>query len=261
MRSHDTPIGERILNAAADEAGYRVILADDQGAVRQAQRLRFEVFNLELGAGLASAYRSGLDEDEFDWRCDHLLLQHCDSAAIVGTYRLLPGPRAASAANLCSAAEFELPAFQPVLREVLELGRACVQRRHRNPLALGLLWRGIAAYAARHGLRYLLGCSSAHTTDPGVGAALYRELAWQHLAPERFRASPRQEFACPLGAVTDGRVEIPGLLSAYLSLGAAICGAPAIDPGFGTIDFLTLLDLDNLAPRLRHLARRPGDGQ
>lgn len=261
MRSHDSSIGERILSAAADEAGYRVTLADDQSAVRQAQRLRFEVFNLELGAGLASAYRSGLDEDEFDLRCDHLLLQHRDSAAIVGTYRLLPGPRVASATALYSAAEFELPAFQPILREVLELGRACVQRRHRNPLALGLLWRGIAVYATRHGLRYLLGCSSTHTTDPGVGAALYRELAWQHLAPERFRAWPRQELACPLDAVTDRPVEIPGLLSAYLSIGATICGAPAIDREFGTIDFLTLLDLDNLAPRLQRLARQPGDGQ
>ena len=35
---------------------------------------------------------------------------------------------------------------------------------------------------------------------------------------------------------------IPKLLRAYLSLGARICGAPAIDREFGTIDFLAVLD-------------------
>jgi len=39
---------------------------------------------------------------------------------------------------------------------------------------------------------------------------------------------------------------VPKLLSAYLSLGAKICGAPAIDREFKTIDFLTFLDLASL---------------
>jgi len=39
---------------------------------------------------------------------------------------------------------------------------------------------------------------------------------------------------------------VPKLLMAYLSIGAKICGPPAIDREFKTIDFLTLLDLDSL---------------
>jgi len=38
----------------------------------------------------------------------------------------------------------------------------------------------------------------------------------------------------------------PKLLRAYLAIGAKICGPPAIDREFGTIDFLTLLDLRTL---------------
>jgi len=49
MRSQHATIGERILGAASVRAGYRVVLAEDADGVRQAQRLRFEVFNLELG--------------------------------------------------------------------------------------------------------------------------------------------------------------------------------------------------------------------
>ena len=40
--------------------------------------------------------------------------------------------------------------------------------------------------------------------------------------------------------------KIPKLLGAYLSLGAKICGPPALDPVFKTIDFLTMLDLEAL---------------
>jgi putative hemolysin len=38
-------------------------------------------------------------------------------------------------------------------------------------------------------------------------------------------------------------------LTAYLSLGAKICAPPAMDREFKTIDFLTLLDLENLPSR------------
>jgi len=35
---------------------------------------------------------------------------------------------------------------------------------------------------------------------------------------------------------------IPKLLRAYLTVGAKICGPPALDRQFKTLDFLTLLD-------------------
>jgi putative hemolysin len=41
------------------------------------------------------------------------------------------------------------------------------------------------------------------------------------------------------------------LLRAYLTIGAKICGLPAIDREFGTIDFLTLLDLQTLPKIVR----------
>jgi putative hemolysin len=45
--------------------------------------------------------------------------------------------------------------------------------------------------------------------------------------------------------------KIPKLLRAYLSIGAKICGPPALDREFKTIDFLTLLDLESLPPSVR----------
>jgi putative hemolysin len=45
--------------------------------------------------------------------------------------------------------------------------------------------------------------------------------------------------------------KVPKLLRAYLAVGAKICGPPAIDREFKTIDFLTLMDLKTLHPRVR----------
>jgi putative hemolysin len=42
---------------------------------------------------------------------------------------------------------------------------------------------------------------------------------------------------------------VPKLMRAYLTLGAKICGDPAIDREFSTIDFLTWLDLRALPVR------------
>jgi len=51
------------------------------------------------------------------------------------------------------------------------------------------------------------------------------------------------------------RFAILKLLGAYLALGAKVCGPPAIDREFRTIDLLTWIDLN--APRLAGI-RRPG---
>jgi len=44
----------------------------------------------------------------------------------------------------------------------------------------------------------------------------------------------------------------------YLELSAKMCGPPAIDPEFRTIDFLTLLDLERIPARLRARLRAEG---
>ena len=57
-------------------------------------------------------------------------------------------------------------------------------------------------------------------------------------------------FAMPLIVSEGASAKIPKLLRAYLVVGAKICGPPAIDREFKTIDFLTLMDLEALHPRV-----------
>ncbi|MEY4916089.1 MAG: hypothetical protein RL616_2 [Verrucomicrobiota bacterium] len=233
-------------------AHYAARLARDAKEVRAAQTLRFEVFNLELNEGLAQSYASGFDEDPFDAVCDHLIVEHLPSQQIVGTYRLQTGSDAAKNLGYYCAQEFAFEVFEPLRAEMVELGRACVHRQHRNLVVLGMLWKGIADYAKERGGRYLIGCSSLTSQDAAVGASAYTEMCRRkHLAAQNWITRPMPAYECPLDHVAEEAVAIPKLLRAYLTLGAKICGAPALDRQFGTIDFLTLLDLEAMPAAAR----------
>jgi putative hemolysin len=230
---------------------YATRLARNADEIRAAQVLRFEVFNLELNEGLASSLATGLDADPFDSACDHLLVEHLPSGAIVGTYRLQTGLSAKAHLGYYCAQEFHFDVFEPLREQIVELGRACVHRQHRNLVVLGLLWKGIADYAKARGGRYLMGCSSITSQDPAVGASAYADLCRKHLVSPQWRTTPLPAYECSLQQVADEPVSIPKLLRAYLTLGSKICGPPALDQQFKTIDFLTLMDLETMHPLAR----------
>jgi putative hemolysin len=228
---------------------YRVRLASSDADRLAAFRLRFLVFNLELNEGLDTAHATGYDTDEFDAVCDHLIVEHAGSGKVVGTYRLQTGAVAAANSGYYSEREFDFTPYKRLGDSVIELGRACVHRDHRSSEVLYLLWRGIAQYAIHHGARYLIGCSSLTSQDPAHGTAVYGALR-KHLVESPLRTVPRAAFVMPLVPSQTASDKIPKLLRAYLAVGAKICGPPAIDPEFKTIDFLTLMDLQALHPRV-----------
>ncbi|MGD0735588.1 MAG: GNAT family N-acyltransferase [Terracidiphilus sp.] len=255
----------------AEVGRYRVRLAQSNEDRIAACRLRFRVFNIELGEGLESSYETGLDMDQFDDVCEHLLVEDKSEdnpgRRIVGTYRMQSGTTAAHNIGYYSEQEFSFAPYEPLRPGILELGRASIDREHRTPEVLTLLWRGIAQYANDMGLRYLIGCSSLTSRNPAEGWQMYRQLEQYRVSPE-FETVPTAAFACPteqegahaqsspsLGNQTPAvstPVSVPKLLKTYLAIGARIGGPPAWDREFGTIDFLTLLDLKLLSSSARN---------
>jgi putative hemolysin len=246
IQSQETELG---WSLNLQQGTYHLRLASSEADRIAAFRLRFLVFNLELNEGLEAAYATGQDTDEFDSVCDHLIVEHSGTGKIVGTYRLQTGEMASINAGFYSEREFDFSPYKRLGNSVIELGRACVHRDHRSSEVLYLLWRGIAQYAIRHGGRYLIGCSSLTSQDPAHGTAVYGAMR-EHLVDPRLRTTPQPAFAMPLRSPESASDKVPKLLRAYLAVGAKICGPPAIDREFKTIDFLTLMDLETLHPRV-----------
>ncbi len=234
---------------------YRLRFGRTPDDLESIQRLRFEVFNRELGEGLAESWRTGLDADPWDEIFHHIVIEHLPSASVVGSYRLHTGEMAEQHGGFYSEAEFDLRRLpREVLFGAVEIGRACVHAGHRNGRVIHLLWRGLAAYLLWNARRYLFGCCSLPTTNPEVGTAAWRQLRREGFVSTRYSVAPHHGMECtgrgaPVAPL--GRNELPPLFQSYLNLGAEVCGPPAIDEEFGTIDFLVLLDLERLDERTR----------
>ncbi len=272
------PVDVKPRRVHAEVGRYQLRLAESAEDREAACRLRFRVFNIEMGEGLEASYQTGLDTDHFDPFCEHLLVEdkqeHNPTRRIVGTYRMQSGTIAAHNMGYYSEQEFNFAPYEPLRSGILELGRASIDREHRTPEVLTLLWRGIAQYANDMGLRYLVGCSSLTSKDPAEGWQMYRQLEHYRVSPE-FETVPTAAYACPteqqdvtaqpLPCAMESNVaetsrtesstaivKVPKLLKTYLAIGARIAAPPAWDREFGTIDFLTLLDLKLLSQSARN---------
>ena len=82
-------------NPIATSNLFRVGMAQTLEDVIECQRLRYLVFNCELGEGLDISARTGLDRDRFDPICDHLMVRDAATGKLAGTYRMQSGYRAA----------------------------------------------------------------------------------------------------------------------------------------------------------------------
>ena len=247
-RDADIDVGNRSKIEIAQRS-YRLRLAASKADVQAALRLRFLVFNLELNEGLATAFDTGCDTDQFDSVCEHLIVEHVASGDVVGTYRLQTGRSAMRNYGYYSEREFDFAPYESIRDSIIELGRACIHREHRSKEVLQLLWRGIARCAVQHGARYLIGCSSLTSQEPARGTSVYMALHG-YLTEPRLRTVPTEAFAMPPVCGT-ADTSVPNLLRAYLAIGARLCGPPAIDREFKTIDFLTLMDLAGLPDCVR----------
>ena len=230
---------------------FEIKITRNQDEIREAQRLRFEVFNLEMKKGLGSSYERGLDFDDFDSICDHLLVRERTQRRVVGTYRLLLGSEARRHFGFYSEREFNLENIKKLSGELLELGRSCAHKDYRDKALIHLMWQAIADYVKNHQVRYLFGCASVPTTDARKAGEFFSLIKEKCYAPDEFRVHPLPEKSL---AGLEETLEIadreslflrlPSLIKGYLRVGALLCGPPALDLEFGTTDFFLLLDVN-----------------
>ncbi|MEL7834575.1 GNAT family N-acetyltransferase [Fodinibius sp. Rm-B-1B1-1] len=249
----NSTLPEKLLSTSR----YELRLARTESDMRAAQSLRYRVFNVELGEGLERSHEYELDIDRFDMQCDHLIVIEQQSGRVIGTYRLQTYQKAKEGYGLYTADEFDLSALpSDVLEDAVEVGRACIEKKHRNGRVLYLLWRGIAKYMEMTKSRYLLGCCSIKSIDPKEGWIVWDYLHHNDLINPSLQVTTKSDFACPeMERDTNAwhQVTLPELFELYIDIGATVLSKPALDCNFKTIDFLILVDIENLDDRSRSL--------
>lgn len=242
----------RLLTISADAnpsfPKLNLSLASTPEEVREVQRLRYKVFIEAMGLS-ALANADGLDKDDFDSYCDHLIVRDTKTLKVVGTYRVM-GPNAArKMGRFYSEQEFDLSRLDNLRGSIAEAGRACIHPDYRSGAVIMLLWAGLAAFMKKENCQYLIGCASVSLADGGHNAAaLYHALRDTNLAPGEYRVTPHIPF--PIEERESGHVpHIPPLIKGYLRSGAWVCSEPAWDPDFHSADLFLLLPLAKLESR------------
>lgn len=237
----------------ASDSRYEVRIATGSAEIASALRLRHEVFGLELNA--LSTNDSNLDLDMFDLRCKHLITVEQSTGRTIGTYRINSIGVGEGIDKFYSFDEFtieDLP--EDVLLNGVEIGRACIAREHRGTKALFLMWKGLANFLTSADKRYFFGCCSIFTRDEIEGVRSYQKLAQSGFLHSNLRVFPRSNaLNVPDTKVNPENVSLPPLFEIYLRLGARVCGPPMIDHSFGTIDFFTVFDLENMNGKYRRM--------
>jgi putative hemolysin len=238
--------------------GIEVRWARHLDEVREAQRLRHEVFAGEMGATLPNDL-PGHDIDLFDDYCEHLLVREGATGQVVGTYRVLTPEQARRAGSTYSDTEFDLVRLRHMRERMVELGRSCVHRDHRHGGVIMALWGALAAFMQRNQLDIMIGCASIpmqHEGEHGMvggghaAASIWRQVRQSHLAPVDCHVRPR--LPLPIERLDDTMaVEPPALIKGYLRLGAKVLGPPAWDPDFNAADLPMMMRTADMPSRYR----------
>ncbi len=251
------PFADVVPDIEVVDDRYVVRFARNLEEIEAALKLRFEVFNLELEEGLASSFQTGRDRDEFDATCQHLIALDKTNGKVIGTYRLRTMEMAGSAEGFYSSSEFDLKSLPAgVLKQSVELGRACIAQSHRNRQVLFMLWRALALYVVNKRKRFLFGCCSLTSLETAEGNQLFNQLLKNdQMHPTAF-VPVMPGFECRSSGSDDGwpiEVKLPRLFRTSLEIGAKVCSPPAIDRRFKTIDFLVMFDVQNMSSRTRQI--------
>lgn len=241
---------------SVDKGHFTVKTAESPRELEDALRLRFTVFHKEY---MKKSRTFGVDVDGLDFVCDHLIIRDNRSGEVVGTYRF---NSSTYSTTFYSTSEFVLDRVLALPGHKLEMGRAAIKKEYRTGAIISLLWRGLAEYMRLTQTRYLFGCSSVKTVDPLQIGLVTHYLDQIGAINRDYGVEPTKKFKIKtlrqaLEYIEQNPYEydestvekqIPTLLASYIKAGSMVLGEPAIDNDFNCIDFLTLLDVENMNP-------------
>lgn len=255
---------------------YEVRLAVTAADLRAAQHLRWLAFRHRL-AGPAPAQgadtgpttdptndpTTGRDEDAFDPRCRHVLVEDLVTGGLVCCFRLLPLQRGADIGQSYSAQYYELSGLAAFAGPIVEIGRFCLHPEVHDPDILRVAWGAMTRYVDASGAELLFGCTSFAGTEAGAYLDAFAMLKERHLAPRRWLPQVRAPEVFRFARVLRQRkpdarramLAMPPLLRSYLAMGGWVSDHAVVDRDLGTLHVFTGLEIRAIPPGRARLLR------
>lgn len=219
--------------------------------ILKAQKLRYTVYYKERMRTLSEDV--DVDEDIFDAHCEHLIVEEVSNQRIVGTYRLISRKVSECCGAFYSQNEFNIQKILESKDNILELGRACVERPYRTKGVIRLLWKGLADYINRHNVRYLFGCASFDGVVPDRYQHGFSYLHYAYLAPEYIRPEVLPSGTALIDLLEPEKInihkawsQIPPLLRSYIQVGGWVGKGIFQDFNFSSLDACVVVDTKRL---------------
>ncbi|GMG81898.1 GNAT family N-acetyltransferase [Paralimibaculum aggregatum] len=244
---------------------FRARIAQGAEDIRACQRLRYLTFIEERGLA-SSADPHGLDADEFDPACSHLMVEETASGQLVCCFRMLPLESGSEIGRSYSAKYYELSNLATFPGRMVEMGRFCIHPAWRDPNILRVAWGAMTAYVDREKVELLFGCSSFYGNDAETYADAFALLKEKHIAPKRWLPrvkAPKvfrfaRAFRLRKPDLKLALKRMPPLLRTYLTMGGWVSDHAVIDTELNTLHVFTGVEIGKVPPgRARILRRSP----
>ena len=232
---------------------YVARLAQSDADIRAAQALRHLAFHGTVG----------LDADEYDVICNHILVEERKSGELVCCFRMLPLSAGNEISRSYSAQFYELSALEEFEGSMVEMGRFCIHPDWTDPDILRVAWAAMTGYVDDNNVEMLFGCSSFKGTDADPYLDSFAVLRDKHLAPKRWvpriKAPKVFQYAARLRRKPDlkrAQLKMPPLLRTYLVMGGWVSDHAVIDNELNTLHVFTGVEIARVPEARARLMRR-----
>ncbi len=225
------------MTIAFEIGRYRARLAATPDDLAACQRLRHACF---FG-------HAGLDSDDFDARCRHMMIED-GAGRLVAAARLLLIAQGAELAQSYSAQFYDLSGLTAQPGPLMELGRFCIAADVLDADVVRVAWGALTGIVDEAGVQTLFGCTSFTGTDPVRYGLAFARLAAQHQGPAHLRPSIKAPEVVALDGQGHGTAPLPSLLRSYLAMGGWVGDHAVVDRQMNTLHVFTCLDIAAVPP-------------
>ena len=238
---------------------FKARLAMSDADVIACQQLRYLTFIEARGLGGPAG---GLDSDEFDPLCSHMMVEDTRSGQLVCCFRMMPLESGSEISRSYSAKYYDLEGLRDFPGKLVEMGRFCIHPAWKDPAILRVAWSAMTRFVDAEKVELLFGCSSFYGVDAGEYADAFALLKEKHIAPTRwlprvkapkvFRFGRLLRLRRPNMKLALGRM--PPLLRTYLVMGGWVSDHAVIDNELNTLHVFTGVEISRVpASRARVL--------